>query len=173
MRHAVRRARMRGVTALEAAIAFAILGTIAVVGVPAFVHELHASKQVEATSGVQTLAEKTVAYAQDKPIAAAFPPSAPLTPASVPKGVRVVDPEGAWDHPTWKAIGFRPFADGSPHAYAFELDTSLGQARSTFRAIAHGDLDGDGTLSTFEVRGTSDASGPRVEPGMIVDAEFE
>lgn len=168
------RSRMRGVTVLEAAIGFAIAGSILMVGVPAFVHELHASKQVEATSGIESMAALTIAYAQGKPTIAAFPPSAPLTPSSVPKGTREVDAPGAWEQPTWKAIDFHPVTEGAPHAYAFELDTVLSPGKSTFRAIAHGDLDGDGTLSTFELRGTADdPGGARVEPGMIVDAELE
>lgn len=159
-------------TALEAAMGFAIGGTVLMVGVPAFVHELHGSKQIEATSGIQQLADKTIAYAQDRPTIAAFPPSAPLTPSSVNKGRREIDAVDAWDHPTWKALDFHPYAD-APHAYSFELDTALGPAKSTFRAVAHGDLDGDGTTSTFELRGTADGSGARVDPGMIVDAELE
>ncbi len=160
------------VTALEAAMGFAIGGTALMVGVPAFVRELHGSKQVEATSGIRELANKTVAYAQDKPTIAAFPPSAPLTPPSVSKGTREIDPAGAWDHPTWKTLNFLRF-EGTPHAYSFELDTALGAAKSTFRAVAHGDLDGDGTQSTFELRGTADGTGARIDPGMIVDAELE
>jgi hypothetical protein len=164
---------MRSVTALEGAIGFAIVGSILMVGVPAFVHELHASKQVEATSGIETMAALAVVYADGKPIEMAFPLSAPLTPAVVAKGTREVDPPNAWDHPTWKALGFRPVAEGAPHAYSFEFDPFLSVTRSTFRAVAHGDLDGDGTQSTFEVRGTADHDGARVEPGMMVDAELE
>jgi hypothetical protein len=47
---------------------------------------------------------------------------------------------------------------------------------STFRAQAHGDLDGDGITSTFEVTGRSvdgDARGPLLDPGMYIDSELE
>ncbi len=163
----------RGVTALEAAIGFAIVATILMVGVPAFVRELHASRQVEATTGVQTIADLAIAYSHGKQAVFAFPPSAPLTPAVVPKGTREVDPVGAWDQPSWKALGFRPVLDDVPHAYSFEFDSTLSPGKSGFRAIAHGDLDGDGTLSTFELRGSADDTSARIEPGMIVDAELE
>jgi hypothetical protein len=168
------RAHMRGVTALEAAAAFAVLGSILLIGVPAFLKEIHASKQAEATINVALLGDDAIAYASDKPAALAFPASAPLTPASVPRGVREADPPGAWDHPTWQALGFRPFAEGVPHAYAFQFDSSLSPGKSSFRAHAHGDLDGDGTTSTFEVRGSAEDGTPaRMEPGIIVEAELE
>ena len=43
-----------------------------------------------------------------------------------------------------------------------------------FVATAHGDLDGDGVLSTFEVRGERIPGQPaRVLPGMFVEQELE
>jgi hypothetical protein len=43
-----------------------------------------------------------------------------------------------------------------------------------FVATAHGDLDGDGVLSTFEVRGErKPGEDARVLPGMYVDREVE
>lgn len=173
-RRARRRAEQAGLTAIEAAVGFAVIGSVLVVAVPAFVREVHGSKQAEAALTLSELGSDTIAYATGKPTALAFPPSAPLTPSEVPRGVRRADPAGAWDHPTWVALGFRPFADDVPHAYAFELDTSLGPTRSTFRAAAHGDLDGDGTTSTFEIRGSADdQNGAKLEPGMLVVGELE
>ena len=80
----------------------------------------------------------------------------------------------AW--PTWVALGFRASPEGAPHAYSFEFVSNLGPSRSAFVARAHGDLDGDGVTSTFEVRGHAsegDPSGPAVEPGMRIEAETE
>jgi hypothetical protein len=65
---------------------------------------------------------------------------------------------------------------GSPHCFSFAFDTVLSPAKSTFRAHAHGDLDGDGLTSTFEVTGQyaeGDPRGPVVDPGMFVDSEVE
>ena len=43
-----------------------------------------------------------------------------------------------------------------------------------FTAAAHGDLDGDGLVSTFEVAGERSPAQPaRVLPGMFVDREVE
>ena len=80
----------------------------------------------------------------------------------------------SWETPSWKALGFRPSAEGVPHAYAFSFESTAGD--KAFVAQARGDLDGDGVLSTFEIRGhtgrTADEK-PAVAPGMYVEAELE
>jgi hypothetical protein len=194
-RRLAKRGAMRGVTAVEGAVTFAVVGALLAVAVPAFVRELHASRFVEPVEGVEKIAAHAVAYAHDRPIASAFPASAPLTPSQAPHGTREVDPPGAWDHPSWKALDFRPVPEGVPHAFAFAFDSvaapsapagapSSGSpdasgvvngARSTFAAHAHGDLDGDGITSTFEVRGHAAEGEPGavVDPGMLVEAEVE
>jgi hypothetical protein len=102
---------------------------------------------------------------------AGFPASVQLTPAEVPRGVRADDPAGVWDHPTWRALGF---GFDHPHAFSFAFESSQGAGGvSHFRATAHGDLDGDGVVSTFEIEGEADANGARVLPGMYVDREVE
>lgn len=190
MKRRVVRARQRGVTPVEAAVSFAVVGSVLAVSVPAFFRELSASRFVEPVNGVQKIGELAVAYAHDRQPAQAFPPSAPLTPPAVPRGTREVDPPGAWDQPTWKELGFRPVADGVPHAFACGFDSasraasasvnggpslSAVPAQSTFVAHAHGDLDGDGITSTFEVRGHDEGGegGAVIEPGMYVEAEVE
>jgi len=160
---------VRRFTPVELAIGAAILGSLLAVAVPAFVHDLHASRFVEPTEGLERLGASAVAYA----IASGrFPDSAPLTPAAPPRGKKEVDPPGAWDGPTWKALAFRPSPEGVPHAYSFSFESTAGGA--AFVAQARGDLDGDGVLSTFETRGGSghDVT-PAVLPGMYVEAELE
>jgi type II secretory pathway pseudopilin PulG len=168
--------RARGMTAVEVAVTFAVVGSLLAVAVPAFVRNLHASKLVEPVDGVTAIAEGATTYAKAHDVPHAYPPSAPLTPAVVPHGTREVDPVGAWDQPTWKALGFRAAEEGVPHAFAFAFESANGDARSSFTAIAHGDLDGDGVTSTFEVRGSYDQgadAGPAIEPGIVVRAEVE
>ena len=59
-------------------------------------------------------------------------------------------------------------------AFAFSFSSNLSPARSIFAAQAHGDLDGDGLVSTFEVKGSAMPGTPAlVEPGLYVEAEFE
>ncbi len=164
----------RGLTAVEAAIAFAIGGSLLAVAIPAFVRELHASRFAEPVLGLQKIGDGALAYAAGKPAVSALPKSAPLTPSAPPRGTREVDPPGAWDHPTWTALGFRAAPEGVPHAFAFAFDAAPGASRSTFVAHAHADLDGDGVRSTFEVRGhVQDGEPPALEPGMYVENEVE
>jgi type II secretory pathway pseudopilin PulG len=166
----------RGMTAVEAAVAIAIVGSVLAVGAPAFVRELHASRLTEAVSGLERLGAASVASAAGRATVEALPPSAPLTPAVVPRGVLVVDPPGTWDAPAWKALDFRATPEGTPHAFAFSFDSSLGSSRSEFVARAHGDLNGNGVTSTFEIRGHasgSDPAGMVLEPGMYVESETE
>lgn len=175
---------MRRFTPVELAIGAALLGSLLAVAVPAFSRDLHASRFVEPTEGLARIGAAAVAYAETN---RRFPESAPLTPTAPPRGKKEVDPPGTWDFPTWKALAFRPSAEGVPHAYAFSFESTAGG--SAFVAQARGDLDGDGVLSTFEIRGragagaadaaaaaasgTSEGDKPTVLPGMYVEAELE
>ena len=162
---------MRRFTPVELAIGVALVGSVLAVAVPAFLHELHASRFVEPTDGLARIGVAAVAYAETNE---RFPESAPLTPAAPPRGKKEADPPGTWEGATWKALDFRPAAEGVPHAYAFSFESPGGG--STFVAQSRGDLDGDGLLSTFEIRGEARRAPdqkPGVTPGMYVEAELE
>ncbi|HEY1957164.1 MAG TPA: hypothetical protein VGH28_16210 [Polyangiaceae bacterium] len=166
--------RSRGVTAVEAAVAIALGGWLLVVSVPAFVRNLSFSRLDEATAGLARIAEHASAGAAGKSCDAAFPESAPLTPATVPRGAPAVDAApDPWQHPTWRALDFRASPAGVAHSFSFSFDRTLDKDKSAFVAQAHGDLDGDGATSTFEVRGACDVDGTKVAPGMYVESEIE
>jgi len=170
------RSRGRRFSATELAIGFALCGSLLAVVVPTFAREVHASRFVEPVDGLERIGASAVAYALVHPMAQAFPPAAPLTPAIAPRGRCEADPPDAWALPTWRALDFAPAAPGEPHCFAFGFDSTLSPTKSTFRAHAHGDLDGDGLTSTFEVTGHAaqgDAQGPSLDPGMYVDSEVE
>ncbi len=159
--------RARGATVVHGAIGFAVLGSLVAVAIPAFIRDFHASRLAEPVSGLDRLAKATVAHAASHD--GALPGPAPLTPAQVPRGVLVIEAPGTWDHPTWKALAFEPLANNAPHAFSFAYD----RVNDTFVAHAHGDLDGDGNTSTFEVRGRIEGGAVSVEPGMVVLSEVE
>jgi len=170
------RARTRRFTPVELAIAFALVGSLLAVAVPTFVREVHASRFVEPLDGLQRLGAAAVAYGRLHPIAQGFPASAPMTPAVPPRGHCEADPPEAWDQATWTTLDFRPSPPGTPHCYAFGFDSTLSATRSLFRAVAHGDLDGDGIVSTFEMTGhylEGDPEGPALDRGIAVDSEVE
>jgi hypothetical protein len=164
---------LRSWAPVELALAFAVGGSVVAVAVPSFLRNLSASKLTEPVDGLERLVVSAVAYADARPQELSFPPSAPLTPAEVPRGVRALDPQEAWEHLTWKSLGFR---FDEPHAFSFRFDSTFEPEARTFHftATAHGDLDGDGMLSTFEVRGERRQGQPaRVLPGMLVEHEVE
>ncbi|MFO0556281.1 MAG: hypothetical protein U0271_48335, partial [Polyangiaceae bacterium] len=83
------------------------------------------------------------------------------------------DPPGTWDHLTWRALRFQIEHE---HAYSFRFDSSFDPLSrvARFAARAHGDLDGDGSLSHFEVRGERQPSGEvHVQAGLLITRELE
>ena len=142
---------MRPLTPVEAVLIAAVGGAVLCATVPAFVRNLRASRLAEPMDGLQMLATRASALAAGRPIILAYPPSVGLTPARVPAGTSQLDAEGTWDNPTWRLLDFR-FT--TPHAFAFAFESQCANDQSSFVATAHGDLDGDGLLSTFEIRGS-------------------
>jgi hypothetical protein len=170
------RTRSRRFTALELAIAFSLVASLLAIAVPTFVREVHASRFVEPVDGLQRMGASAILYATGRPIAQSFPTSAPLTPSAPPRGHCEPDPPGTWEQPTWIALDFRPAPPDAPHCFAFSFESHLASTLSRFRAQAHGDLDGDGLPSTFEVTGhygEGDIQGPVLDPGMFIDSEVE
>jgi hypothetical protein len=161
---------LRSLTPIEAAIAFALCGCVLAVAIPEFVRGLHASRLAEPVDGLRRIATSAVSLASASAAEPTFPASVALTPPEVARGVRSEDPPGVWDQATWRTLGF---GFDHPHAFSFAFESSQGPSRAHFRAIAHGDLDGDGVLSTFEIEGDADADGARIVPGMYVDREVE
>jgi hypothetical protein len=135
---------------VEAALCVAVLGSVLAVGIPAFVRDLHASRLVEPIDGLNRIAAAAAASAQRDGAKRIYPESAPRTPREVPSGGPAQDPPGSWEHPTWVTLGLS-FA--RPHSYSFEFDSERRGQRSKYVAVAQGDLDGDGQLSEFSIRG--------------------
>lgn len=134
--------------------------------VPPFIRNLHASRLTEPLAGLERISARAAALADAAPVLQAYPPSVPLTPAQVPRGELVADPPGTWAHPTWRLLDF---ALESPHAFSFEFASLNAADRSTYTAVAHGDLDGDGVQSTFQVSGATRAGhAPETSPLEVV-----
>jgi hypothetical protein len=161
---------MRPFTPLEAAIAIAVGGSVLAVVIPSFVRNVHASYVSEATRGISDIAARAAAKLEAEQATSALPDSAPLTPSAVPRGTRVTDPPGTWDHPTWRALGFHL---DTPHAYSFAFDADRTPELAKFRVHAHGDLDGDAVLSTIQVDGSFKPGKPTELSAMDVQHEIE
>lgn len=159
---------MRALTAVETAVALAVGGSLLAVMVPAFARNLHASRLAEPLEGLERIAARATALAAGRPAEMAYPVSVGLSPSAVPRGRRTVDPPGTWNHETWRRLDFEVTV---PHAFSFSFESHNGKGAATFRAVAHGDLDGDGLLSTFALGGqSSDGAEPTVTPLEVIRA---
>ena len=161
---------MRQLTPVEAAVLLSVASCALAVAVPAFVRNVHASRLVEPMDGLQRIAGRAQALAAGRPNELGYPADAPLTPATVPRGELVVDPPGTWDHPTWRELGF---SISDPHAFSFAFDESREGEVKSFVAKAHGDLDGDGSLSTFSIAGKLQRGGEPVTLPLEIHREVE
>jgi type II secretory pathway pseudopilin PulG len=150
---------------VEVAVAFCVLAGAAAALVPACMRSIRFARTAEAAENLRLLTEGAAQHLSTKGALA----SAPLTPANVPRGVLAEDPAGTWDHPTWKALGFEL---SDPHAYAYRLDVALDDA-TPLRVVAHGDLDGDGIVSTFQRTAVREGTRVVPTPGLLVTADLE
>lgn len=160
-------------TLLRAAAVIGIGGSTLAVAVPSFLGNLSASKWSEPADALSRIARGALVHAAGHAQDTAFPPSAPLTPDQVPRGERVATPPEAWAHLSWRALGFS--MEGQ-QAFAYRFDSSRDPSTAEFRfaATAHGDLDGDGNPSTFQVQGEKRPAAPaRLQPGLLVHREVE
>ena len=90
-------------------------------------------------------------------------PSAGPTPAQVPCGSRPRKPEGTlWQTEGWKAIGF---SIDKPFRYRYQVIASGRGPKAAFTIRVNGDLDCDGTYSTFELMGAIDKNGRLTDLG--------
>ena len=155
-------AAVRSLTLMEMAVCVSLAGSVAAAFVPTFVSDLRASRMSESLDGLKHIGARATAIAEAGSASQGYyPASVGLTPESVPQSGGMEDVEGTWDHPTWRALEFR--FDG-PHYYAFAFQSTNKPAGASFVARAHGDLDGDGLYSTFEIRAPT---GPRRDPPSV------
>ncbi len=161
---------MRSFSPLEVAIGVAVIGSVLATTVPAFVSNVHASRLAEPIDGLNRIATRATWLAGGQAAEYAYPETVELTPSEVPKGVKVSDPPGTWDHPTWRRLQFRWTVE---HAYSFAFESEAKPGVAVFRAVAHGDLDGDGLFSTFEIRGSTRDGGEPMTLPMSIHRELE
>jgi hypothetical protein len=152
----------RQLSPVEVALGVSLAGCVLLSVAPAFVKNLRASRLSEPMERLTELASRATARAAGEPVETAYPGPAPLTPGAVPRGELADDPPGTWDHATWRLLGFRLEV---PHAYSYAFESKNGAERSSFTATAKGDLDGDGSTSTFVISGEYPRDGmPSVGP---------
>ena len=159
--------------AVELAVAFAVIGSALAAAAPACVRAVRLSRTAEAVESLEKISVSGAAYLAAHPAAQTSASmrltSTPLTPPQVPLGHPVHDADGAFAHPTFKALGFEP---PQPHWYSYRVDIDPDPA-TPMRVVAYGDLDGDGVLSTFTRTLGRDGNSVVVRPGLVVVQDLE
>lgn len=159
-----------GVTLVEAALLTSIVGIALAIFVPTFVHELHTSKVGEAADVLGEVAARAQAYYEARHPGGrrCLPGPAGPTPREVSSAPTSIDfrEEGVAGRGAWAAIGFQP---ERPLRYSYALRSAAGcglrpeSGEVLFQVRALGDLDDDGTRSTFEQSYGLDEAG-QVQP---------
>lgn len=163
-----------------------IVGIGAAVAIPAFLRFTKRSKSSEAPLNLKALGDGAISWfdaehsdTNGNPLAKHFPHT--KSPAQAPRGIsKAVAPKQRpcangkarypkntklWDKEPWKSL---KFGINKPHYYQYVYITSGTGKNAKFTLRAHADLDCDGKLSTYEVRGSVSAFTGEVERSNLI-----
>jgi prepilin-type N-terminal cleavage/methylation domain-containing protein len=159
----MRKIGFKGFTLVELMVVVAILGILAVIAVPAFVKYMRRAKTTEAIDELDKIYKGAAFYytaphvdKNGSKMFCQFPTTQALTPATdccqsandTNSDGRCDSKSTLWNTRTWSSLTFQ-ITDEVYFQYSFNSNGSvLNQAQAT--ANAHGDLDCDGTYSTFQ-----------------------
>ncbi len=175
-----RRTGRKGFTLIELMIVVAIIGILAAVAIPAFLRYTKRSKTTEALQNIGLIFRGAVSYFEAEHLERSgtikprqFPSSVGPSPAlsSLADGLKVQPNPSYWDAEAWHALSF---SLGDAHYFVYRFESSGTGNAAIFTVGAHGDLDADGTHSTFERSASVDAAANvRGSSGVYVDNELE
>ena len=160
-----RRKRQQGFTLLELMIVVAIIGLLASIAIPSFMHYIAKARSTEARMHIEKIYNGARVYWMEPHaqagVVGSLPPQLPVSKAATPAlrccvisgvGSRCVPEPTQWQDPTWVAV---QFSMDDPHYYQYEFTASATQ----FTARAIGDLDCDGVTSSYSMVGRVNAEG--------------
>jgi len=155
----------------------------AAIAIPAFLKYIRKAKTSEATMNIHTIARAAQSYAgtqyNDKngnPLPKQFPCANQgwiCAPAKKPcaNGQPQYSPNpAAWNHKCWRTLRF---AINRKHYFRYCYKAETKGPRKTYEVRAQADLDCDGKLSTYKVRGYFDHNGFPSRTNLIVTDGLE
>ena len=142
-------------------------GILAAVAIPSFITFTRRSKTVEARANLGAIRMGITARAMEVDRSQRLPASLPATPpAEYVSALKQAWPSDA--DPGWGAIGFQP---SEPLYYAYSVTSDPSTNTVTIEAV--GDLDDDGTHSSFSQTGRLNALGDIEWSEVVVTNELE
>lgn len=160
MMKALLKKRNEGFTLVELMIVVAIIGVLAALAIYGVSRYLKHSKTAEATRNLGSIETGSKnQYNQESPVSGSpgvfvheFCPTMTVsTPTTIPAAQKVLVTASEWNNNTWKCL---KFTINEPQFYQYQyLSTGQGTSAS-YTAIARGDLDGNGSASSFTLTGT-------------------
>jgi len=138
-----------------------MIGAMSAVAIPTFIKYIRRAKAAEAHMNVARIFAGAQAYlhakhadATGKVVSCQLPPSVGWTPSQPPCRIgqsKYVSTKATWQAQTWKDVHFILEAR---HYYQYRLTTTGTGVGATVVVEARGDLDCDGTYSSFRLKGT-------------------
>ncbi len=178
-----------GFTLIELMIVVAIIGVLAAIAIPAFSNYLKKAKTAEAPAQLKGLFTSAATYYLGEKwntgVLAEGAAAAALVGCTVTAGQTSVAPSGSKNQLDWstegggtfKAMGFS-IAD--PVYFQYSANGGTGMCDGTaddvtvYTFIANGDLDGDGTTSTFRLDAGSDRNNElKRAPSLRINNDLE
>ena len=139
-------------------------GIAAAIAIPAFATYIRRSKTAEAHDNVKAIARGVQqAYGQQGELPASIAPLPEGDPSDLKRSWPATSPAGQ----AFAKLGFSPSA-----ALFYGYEYARAEDGQTFVVTAHGDLDGDGTPSSFSIEGRVEGKDVTLTP-LYVENELE